>query len=58
MRRFHVRLGGTLPLAFGFTFGQDAHEACEAVELFCLPRHDVGQVIDGAGQVGDAFFGL
>jgi hypothetical protein len=59
MGRFHVCLGrATLTVAFRLTFGQKADEAGEAVQLLGLTGYDVGQVIDGADQVGDAFFGL
>ena len=58
MRRFLIGVGGTLPFTFRLTFGQQADEAGQAVQLLGLTGHHIGQVIDGAGQVGDAFFGL
>jgi hypothetical protein len=58
MRRLHVCLGRALPLAFSLTFGQKANQAGEAVQFLGLTGDDVGQVVYGAGQVGDAFFGL
>ncbi len=59
MGRFLIGLGGAaLAFAFRLAFGQKAHQPRQAVEFAGLTGDDVGQVVDGAGQVGDAFFGL
>lgn len=41
---------------FGLTLGQAAQAQGQQVDLVGLRAHDVRQIIDGAGQVGDLFF--
>ena len=53
----HVGFGR---LAGGFTLclalGQKLRQAQQALNVFGLPGNDIGQILDGAGQMGDAFF--
>lgn len=57
MRRFLIGGGG---IAEGFTlglaFGQKLRQAQQAIQIFALPRHHVGQVVDRADQMRHPFF--
>ncbi len=56
MWRSDVGVGGALGFAFGLAFGQHPYHAGQAVEFLSLAGDHVGQVVNRAGQVGDAFF--
>lgn len=57
MGRADVGFGRSgIAFTLGLTFGQQLRQAQQAVEVFRLPRDDIGQVFDRAGQMRDAFF--
>ena len=56
MRRPDIGLGRTLRLALRLTRGQQADQPCQPVHLTLLTCHNVGQVVNSARQMGDAFF--
>jgi hypothetical protein len=49
---------GTCCICFGFggTLAQLRHVMREPVKLLLLAGDDIGQVFDGAGEVGNAYF--
>lgn len=47
--------GAGFGLALGLAFQKDSQAARLLVQQGALFTHDVGEVVDGAGQVGDFF---
>lgn len=57
MRRALIgQSNGAVAVALGVAVGQALHALGQAGDLVRLRTHDVRQVIDAAGQVGDLFF--
>jgi hypothetical protein len=48
--------GSAATLAVNFAFDQHHHAAGQQRNVPFLPGHDIGQILDRAGQVRDAFF--
>jgi len=56
MRRLHIgRRGIARRLALGLPLGQKAGQPGQPIDLTCLARHHVRQVLDRADQMRDPF---
>jgi hypothetical protein len=58
MWRALIRRGRAAGFPVNLALDQQCHPAGQQRNLAFLPRHDIGQILDCPGQVGDAFFQL